>query len=110
MKIIYENNGDVQIINRDPDDYIPVRLTDGDEWIENLIKVIGGGGGGSVPTFQDQNGKFKRALVDDDRHVQIDIVDEGDLVLKATTPIIYNVTMTNTNTEYSQALPHQGGV
>lgn len=37
--------------------------------------------------------------------MQVDIVDEGDLVRQATTPTVYNIAMTNADTEYSQALP-----
>lgn len=56
----------------DPKDYVPVRLTDGKEFykaIEEFYQQVA-----SVVTFTESDGKKSSALVDKDRHVQVDVL------------------------------------
>jgi len=62
-------------------------------------------------TAPDLSGDDCHAIVDSSGHLQVDVLTApvitvtADFVKAGTTPVIYNVTMTNANTEYSQALP-----
>lgn len=55
-----------------PKDYVPVRLTDGEEFykaIEEFYQQVS-----SAVTFTDSQNKKTSALVDEDRHVQVDVL------------------------------------
>lgn len=51
-------------------------------------------------TAKDASGTSYVPIVDADGHLQVDILSQG-----GQTPVIYNVTITNADTEYSQVLP-----
>lgn len=54
----------------DPTSYVPVRLTDGEDFYE----AIGGAVARSPSAFADELGRRSTGLVDEDRHVQVDVV------------------------------------
>jgi len=61
----------------DPEAYVPVRLTDGKEFykaIEEFYQSVT-----SSVTFTDSRGRKQGALVDDDRHVQVDVLTMPDI-------------------------------
>lgn len=61
--------------SRSPKNPIAVRLSDGDKWIESITRIISGTG--NRLSFVDGSGSEARGLVDDDGHVQVDIISGG---------------------------------
>lgn len=58
--------------SENPKEYVPVRLTDGEEFykaIEEFYQQVS-----SAVTFTDSQNKKTSALVDEDRHVQVDVL------------------------------------
>lgn len=69
-----------------PKEYVPVRLTDGEEFykaIEEFYQQVS-----SVVTFTDSENKKTSALVDEDRHVQVDVLTMPDIVVPDEVAII----------------------
>ena len=58
-------------------EYVPVRLTDGDEFYEAFSSIVS-----RVKSFfSDSNGKKKDALVDADRHLQVDVLTSPEVTV-----------------------------
>jgi len=58
------------LIGKNPKQYIPVRLTDGEEFYEAFQSITS-----SLKSFfSNSEGKKKDALIDEDRHVQVDVL------------------------------------
>ena len=97
---------------RDADDPVSVRLSDGNKF----YRAMGGIASaitGHIP-FSKESGVDFPALVDKDRHQQVDVLTSGlpsgaATAVKqqppVTTPTEYNKTLTSADTEYSQVLP-----
>jgi len=71
-----------RLLGKDPKKYIPVRLTDGKEFyraIEELAVAAG-----RSYAYSDARGTKQQALVDQDRHVQADIVSMPEISVSAT--------------------------
>ena len=87
---------------RDPADAIAVRLSDGKRFYKVVIfctkSIL------YLFPFINTGGHKQEALVDTDGHIQVDVLTSPGTAA-STTPVIYNIAMTNINTEYSQALP-----
>lgn len=69
-----------------PKEYVPVRLTDGEEFykaIEEFYQQVS-----SAVTFTDSENKKTSALVDEDRHVQVDVLTMPDIVVPDEVAII----------------------
>lgn len=92
------------ITNQNPEDAVAVRLTskDGTKFYNAIMGAISAVG--SVFPFINTSGNKQEALTDVDGHIQVDVLTAPG-TSSSTTPTIYNVTMTNADTEYSQALP-----
>jgi hypothetical protein len=64
--------------------YISVRLSDGDKFYEAMkeMMAISSGGGGGKYAFKDSDGNKNQALIDEDRHIQTDILTmpDGDII------------------------------
>jgi hypothetical protein len=58
----------------DPTSYVPVRLTDGEDFYE----AIGGAIARSPAAFANSSGQRTTGLVDEDHHVQVDVVNSLD--------------------------------
>lgn len=70
---------------KEASDAISVRLSDGEQFykaLDTIVQEIKGGGGGSNP-FQKANSEPRPALIDDDRHVQVDVVTLPDVTVNA---------------------------
>lgn len=64
------------ILSKDPEKPLSVRLSDGKKFykaLEELNQTISGGGGKSY-SFQDADGERTYGLVDEDQHVQVDVL------------------------------------
>jgi hypothetical protein len=70
----------MEVLTDDPKKPLSVRLSDGKKFYEAVSElkdtIVSAGGGGKY-AFQDENGDRTYGLVDEDRHVQVDIVSGG---------------------------------
>lgn len=73
----------------DPTSYVPVRLTDGEDFYE----AIGGAIARSPAAFANSSGQRTTGLVDEDRHVQVDVVSMPTSEIEF--PEVQNVAVTN---------------
>jgi hypothetical protein len=72
------------LISKSPTTYLPVRLTDGEEFYAALSQISSGGGGGK--NFSYASGESDKALIDANRHLQVDVltapaVEIGDITV-----------------------------
>jgi hypothetical protein len=83
-----------QLLSDDPKKYVPVRLTDGKKFYEAIRELVVSA---SRSVFSDSNGKKGQALIDEDRHMQVDLQNgnilssfETNDVEKVSTSLTYN--------------------
>lgn len=92
-----------EIINKFAKEAIPVRLVDKDgrRFYNAVLEAIASGGS-SFP-FVNPSGSPLEALVDNEKHLQIDTLNTP---LISTSPTVSNTTLTLANTEYSYVIPN----
>lgn len=71
---------------RDPGRALAVRLSDGRKFYQALAGVVEAMGRGQAFPFVDSNGKAKQALLDEDGHLQVDIIEN---TLRVSTPVTF---------------------
>lgn len=59
------------LISKNPKAYIPVRLTDGEDFYESMARSFGGA---IIEPYSDNEGLPQKALVDKNRHIQVDVL------------------------------------
>lgn len=98
--------------SEDPKSYVPVRLTDGKEFykaIEEFYQSVT-----SNVTFALASGQKSFGLVDEDKHLQVDVLssiaENPSLVLGYTGTDLTTITKTIGTTQYQQTLTYTGGV
>lgn len=59
------------LISKNPKAYVPVRLTDGEDFYESMARSFGGA---IIEPYSDNEGLPQKALVDKNRHLQVDVL------------------------------------
>lgn len=70
------------LISKNPKAYIPVRLTDGEDFYESMARSFGGA---IIEPYSDDEGLPQKALVDKNRHLQVDVLTMPKIVIPPVT-------------------------
>jgi len=70
------------LISKNPKAYIPVRLTDGEDFYESMARSFGGA---VIEPYSDSEGLTQKALVDKQRHLQVDVLTMPEIVIPPVT-------------------------
>ena len=73
------------LISKNPKAYIPVRLTDGEDFYESMARSFGGA---IIEPYSDNEGLPQKALVDKNRHLQVDVLTMPEIVVPDEVAII----------------------
>lgn len=73
------------LISKNPKAYVPVRLTDGEDFYESMARSFGGA---IIEPYSDDEGIPQKALVDNKRHLQVDVLTMPEIVVPDEVKII----------------------
>lgn len=101
-----------KLVGKDPKRYVPVRLSDGKRFYEAIESLTVSAS--RTQAFSDSQGVKQQALVDEDRHVQVDVLEMPEVSVEASSDdptLKYQISDTDTaeTTKYYGFLEADGG-